>query len=306
LGLSRVDAAISSRSSHTAADIWAVGTRTLTGFGTLVADVATAVWGATTRTLSAFGFSVTVGTNSDKTGYALTAGERTAIANEVEAQIIDETDSEKVLTAITDKIASVNPSLGGLTLSAIAAQVRTELAVELARIDAAISSRSTYAGADTTGTTTLLGRLTSTRAGLLDLLAHLDIDVSTRLAGDSYTAPDNTSIAAIKLKTDNLPSDPADASDIAGAFATVAAAIGALSIPTTEENATDLLDLVDGVETGVTLREALRIALSVLAGKLSGANTNTPAFRDINDTKDRLTATTDVHGNRLTVTVDAA
>lgn len=57
----------------------------------------------------------------------LTAAERTAVANEVEAQIIDETDSEKVLTAITDKIASVNPSLSGLTLAAIASAVRDVL-----------------------------------------------------------------------------------------------------------------------------------------------------------------------------------
>lgn len=68
-------------------------------------------------------------------------------------------------------------------------------------IDAAISSRSTYAGGDTSGTTTLLTRLTSTRAGLLD---HLDADISSRLASGSYTAPDNTSITAIKAKTDSL------------------------------------------------------------------------------------------------------
>lgn len=37
----------------TAASVWAVGTRTLTSFGSLVADVATAVWGAVTRTLTA-------------------------------------------------------------------------------------------------------------------------------------------------------------------------------------------------------------------------------------------------------------
>jgi hypothetical protein len=46
-----------------------------------------------------------------------------AIANKVETEIIDDTDSEKVLTAITDKIASVNPSLAGLTLAAIASAV---------------------------------------------------------------------------------------------------------------------------------------------------------------------------------------
>ncbi len=44
--------------------IWANATRTLTSFGTLVADVATAVWGAATRTLTAFGFTVTTDVSS--------------------------------------------------------------------------------------------------------------------------------------------------------------------------------------------------------------------------------------------------
>jgi hypothetical protein len=94
----------------------------------------------------------------------LTPGERTATANEVENQIIDDTDSEKVLQAITDKIAAVNPSLAGLTIGAIATgvwanvtrsltdkagfapaaatnaiAVRTELAAELAQLDAPVS-----------------------------------------------------------------------------------------------------------------------------------------------------------------------
>lgn len=49
-----IDATISSRSSHSAADVWTSGNRTLTSFGTLVADVATAVWSAGTRTLTSF------------------------------------------------------------------------------------------------------------------------------------------------------------------------------------------------------------------------------------------------------------
>jgi len=77
-----INATISSRSSHSAADVWAVGTRTLTGFGTLVSDVATAVWSAGTRTLSAFGFSVTVGTNNDKTGYELSSAGVDAILDD--------------------------------------------------------------------------------------------------------------------------------------------------------------------------------------------------------------------------------
>lgn len=63
------------------------------------------------------------------------------IATQVELQIISETDSNLVLKAITDKISSVNPSLSGITLSAIASQVRTELATELSRIDDTITSR---------------------------------------------------------------------------------------------------------------------------------------------------------------------
>jgi hypothetical protein len=45
--------------TQTGADkVWASAARTLTSFGSLVADVATAVWGAATRTLSAFAFAV--------------------------------------------------------------------------------------------------------------------------------------------------------------------------------------------------------------------------------------------------------
>lgn len=113
-----------------------------------------AVWSTATRLLTA-GTNIVLAKGVGVTGFndiaagaamTLTAGERTAIANEVEAQIIDDADAEKVLAAITDKIAAVNPSLSGLTLAAIAVQVRTELAVELARIDATISSRLAAAG----------------------------------------------------------------------------------------------------------------------------------------------------------------
>ncbi len=47
--MARVDVAVSSRSSHSAANVWAVGARTLTGFGSLIADI----WAYVTRTLTA-------------------------------------------------------------------------------------------------------------------------------------------------------------------------------------------------------------------------------------------------------------
>lgn len=53
------------------------------------------------------------------------------------------------------------------------------------------------------------------------LVDNIDAAISSRLASAGYTAPDNAGITAIKAKTDNLPTDPADASDIAAAFGTV-------------------------------------------------------------------------------------
>lgn len=62
-----INATISSRSSHSAADVWAVGTRTLTSFGTLVADI----WAYATRTLTAISDSAGVTTLLSRIGSAL-------------------------------------------------------------------------------------------------------------------------------------------------------------------------------------------------------------------------------------------
>lgn len=47
--------------------IWAAATRTLTSFGTLAADAATAVWASVARTLTAFGFTVATDVSSTVT-----------------------------------------------------------------------------------------------------------------------------------------------------------------------------------------------------------------------------------------------
>lgn len=106
----------------------------------------------------------------------------------------------------------------------------------------------------------------------------------------SYTAPDNTSIAAIKAKTDNLPASPAATSDI----------------PSAAANAAALLDSADGIETGLTPRGALRLIAAALAGKVSGAGGSTVTIRNVGDTKNRIQATVDSDGNRSAVTTDAS
>ena len=69
--------------------------------------------------------------------------------------------------------------------------------------------------------------------------------------------------------------------------------------------ADELLDRTDGVEAGLTLRGALRVALTALAGKVSGAATTAVLVRNTADTKTRISATVDADGNRSAVTLDA-
>lgn len=143
---------------------------------------------------------------------------------------------------------------------------------------------------------------------------------------------------AVKAKTDNLPADPADASDVAASFASIAstlatiasyidtevaaikaktdlipgspAAVGSAMTLTSGERdavAAALLDLAAGIETGLTPRQAIRLALAALAGKLSGAGTETEVFRNaVADSKARITATVDAAGNRTAITTDVA
>jgi hypothetical protein len=76
--------------------------------------------------------------------------------------------------------------------------------------------------------------LTFTVAGVVDANS-LRIGGTVQTPGDlaaliaTLTAYVDTEVAAIKAKTDNLPTDPADASDIAASFASIAASIATLA-----------------------------------------------------------------------------
>lgn len=195
-------------------------------------------------------------------------------------------------------------------------------------------------------------------------------DLSTQFSQDIIDDFLDTEIAAIKAKTDNLPSDPADASDIATSFGGVntkldtiddfldtemAATLAAVDTEVAAIKAvTDALPnagalttiqadldniqtrlpaaLVGGrmdsslaaagletdavaeitaaiqaltLETGLTWQEALRLIAAACAGKASGLATATAVYRNaVADSKDRITATVDVDGNRTAITYD--
>jgi len=106
----------------------------------------------------------------------------------------------------------------------------------------------------------------------------------------------NATETAIKAKTDLIPASPA--------------AVGSAMTLTSGERdsiATALLDLSNGVETSVTVRNALRYIASSVVGVLSGAGgtgTATITIKAIgNDGTTRLTVETDEDGNRTSVTL---
>jgi antitoxin component HigA of HigAB toxin-antitoxin module len=91
--------------------------------------------------------------------------------------------------AVSSRLATAGYTAPNTVTPPTVVQIRQELdanSTKLANLNATISSRSTYAGGDTAGTTTLLSLLTPTRATKLDFL---DVAVSSRLATAGYTAP---------------------------------------------------------------------------------------------------------------------
>ena len=91
------------------------------------------------------------------------------------------------------------------------------------------------------------------------------------------------------------------------AAAIAADAIGASELATDAANeiADALLDRANAIETGLTLRQAMRLIAAADAAKLSGAATATVVIRNaVADSKDRITATVDADGNRSAITYD--
>jgi len=178
------------------------------------------------------------------------------------------------------------------------------------RLDAAISSRADAAA------------YTSVRAQRLDLL---DTPISSR--GDATAANQATLLsrlgpfsggtlnsvfgflrAALRKDAGLTPGDVQGSFDNATDSLEALAQPGpALSLPEGERLAIAhaLLDLVDGVETGETPRETLRLLRAVCVGKSTGFPNGPVAFRDRADSKNRVVATVDGDGNRQAIATDA-
>ena len=113
--------------------------------------------------------------------------------------------------------------------------------------------------------------------------------------------------ANLDSQLDDLPTNAELTTALGTADDAVLAAIAALNnlssaditaaAPTANQNAAAILDLADAIETGLTVRKALRAIAAKSAGDVAGAGTGTETVAGAGVATNRLTATVDVNGN---------
>lgn len=178
----------------------------------------------------------------------------------------------------------INILIGSAGIVAWPAAAAPGNAVSLAEAVRYVSDQIGVAGA---GLTAADDAVLAAIAGLNNIsTAQVNAEVDTALA--DYDGPTHAEMTA----------------ELATADDAVLAAIAALNNLSANAAADALLDRANAVDT-YTPRQALRIVLAALAGKVSGADTNAPVFRAADDSKNRITATVDADGNRSAVTLDA-
>ena len=184
--IANLDAAVSTRSTHAAADVWSVSVRSLSTFGTLVADAAAAVWGAAARTLTAFGFTPSLDsaydaaktaaqTEPDPAGTAATLLADMAL----DSTVAKETTLETVAGYLDTEIAAILLDTG-TTLPATLTTIDTV-------VDAIKLKTDTLGGA---GAITWTYTLTDSVTGLP--IAGAEVWISTDSAGANIIASGTT------------------------------------------------------------------------------------------------------------------
>lgn len=204
--------------------------------------------------------------------------------------------SPMTLTSAYDSAKTAAPTVAAITASVWGNSTRT-LSDKTGFALTASYDSSKYSTMSTVWTDAKAGYLTGNvalAASLADAITGIGVIPTTPLLAASYTAPDNASIAAIKAKTDNLPSDPADASVVAGLID---------ALPTAAENADAVWDeAISGHVTDGTAGRLLQRIYRYFFNKRSHTNSAVTVYADDGATAD---ATMVVSGDTTTVTKDA-
>ncbi len=139
------------------------------------------------------------------------------------------------------------------------------------RIDVAVSSRLATAGytapLDAAGTRTAVGLASANLDTQLDALpTNAELATALGNADDAVLAQ----VALVKAKTDALPSDPADASDIAAAFASVASTLSTIA-GYLDTEITAIKAKTDGLPSDPADQSAVEAAITAAQSALAAA-----------------------------------
>lgn len=177
--------------------------------------------------------------------------------------------------------------------------------------------RSRNGGADVTYTTPTIVEIdNSTMPGVYALLVDEDTTIGSGDDSEEYCvhithagmAPVTRTIELYRPKItegETVTASSGNANAAVQSIANNAVTAASLASDAGAEIADALLDKTDGVESGLTVRQWLRLGAAVLFGKANGLGTTTANYRDIGDSKNRIVATVDADGNRSAVTRDA-
>jgi len=133
-----------------------------------------------------------------------------------------------------------------------------------------------------------------------------------KILGDNLDAPiSDISVDSAAAVWDALVADhnvtgsfgAANRTTVSAYIAAIQAAGVTLTSASMNAVATALLDLTDGIESGITLRQATRGIASALCGKVSGAGTGVETFKGIGNDTTRMVNNVTSQGNRTAVTL---
>lgn len=169
-------------------------------------------------------------------------------------------------------------------------------------------------GLSATTVATVTTTTTATNVTTVNGLAA-NVITATSIAADAITDAKVASDVTIASVTGSVGSVTGAVGSVTGSVGSVASggitatSIAADAIGASELASDALAEIADAVldeviEGSTTLRQVLRGFAAALLSKASGLATTTAVYRDVGDTKDRITATVDASGNRSAVTLD--
>lgn len=153
----------------------------------------------------------------------------------------------------------------------------------------------------TIGTTTTNTDMRGTdSAATASALATVDANVDAILIDTAEIGAAGAGLTALATQSSVDTIDGIVGDILVDTGATIPAQISALN----DITAADVLAVT--IENSLDLADCIRLQNSALLAKVSGGATTTNTFRDLADSKNRITATVDADGNRTAITLDGS